>query len=64
MEHAQIKQAIADMAAMNAVLSPEEAVAQVASMIDRLEPRSESYEKDVAVLLSLGATILRQVKVG
>lgn len=60
MDQAQIKQAIADMAAMDAVLSREEAVGLVVSLIGRLEPRSEAYEQDLARLLRLGATLQRQ----
>lgn len=62
MSPAQIAQAIADMAAMDAVLSREDAIALVVSLIGRLEPRSESYEQDLASLLRLGATLQQQAE--
>ncbi|MNV84697.1 hypothetical protein D3C71_1785900 [compost metagenome] len=52
------------MAAMGAVLSREEAIALVVSLIGRLEPRSESYEQDLAGLLRLGATLRKQAEHG
>lgn len=50
------------MAAMDAVLSREDAIALVVSLIGRLEPRSESYEQDLASLLRLGATLQQQAE--
>jgi len=57
MDDAQIKQAIPDMVAMNAALCLEAVASHVALLIDRLETGSETYEKDMAILLQLGATI-------
>jgi len=57
MNHDQIKRAIEDMAAMSAALTPEDAIDQIAALINRLEPSSDAYERDLASLLRVGATI-------
>lgn len=48
---------IVEMAKVGGALPAEEAVALVATMIDGLDMHSEGYERDMARLLTLGATI-------
>lgn len=49
--------AIVAMARMGGAASPQDAVSHVATMIDRLDKASLSYEDDVRLLLAVGATI-------
>ena len=57
MNHADVMLRIIEMAKVGGAMPPDEAVALVATMIDGLDMRADSYEKDVARLLRLGATI-------
>lgn len=49
--------AIIEMARIGGAASPQDAVSHMATMIDRLDKVSLSYEKDVILLLGIGATI-------
>lgn len=49
--------AVVEMARMGGSASPHDAVSHIATMIDRLDKASPSYEDDVMLLLSIGATI-------
>jgi len=49
--------AIVEMARMGGAASPQDAVSHIATMIDRLDKASLSYEDDVRLLLGIGATI-------
>lgn len=62
MDHAQIKLAMAGKVEMNAALSHEDAIAFVISLIDRLDPLSGTYARDLTRLLRLGATLLQRAK--
>lgn len=48
---------IVEMAKVGGAMPADEAVSLVASMIDRLDMRADTYEKNVEGLLRLGATI-------
>jgi hypothetical protein len=52
--------AIVEMARMGGAASPEDAVSHVATLIDRLDKASPSYENNVSLLLRIGATIWTQ----
>lgn len=49
--------AIVEMARIGGAVSPQDAVSHIATMIDRLDKVSLSYEDDVRLLLGIGATI-------
>ena len=55
MNHADVMLRIIEMAKVGGAMPPDEAVALVATMIDGLDMHADSYEKDVARLLRLGA---------
>ncbi|MET3376469.1 hypothetical protein ABIC89_005548 [Variovorax boronicumulans] len=48
---------IAAMAKIGGALPPADAMNMLASMIERLDMHSDSYEMDVAALVKVGATI-------
>jgi len=48
---------IVAMAKLGGALPPEEAMCMLASLIDKLDKHSASYETDVAALVKVGATI-------
>jgi len=49
--------AIVEMASIGGAASSQDAVSHIATMIDRLDKASLSYEDDVRLLLCIGATI-------
>lgn len=49
--------AIVEMARIGGAASPYDAVSHIATMIDRLDKASLSYEDDVRILLCIGATV-------
>lgn len=49
--------AIVEMARIGGAASPQDAVSHIATMIDRVDKASLSYEDDVRLLLGIGATI-------
>ena len=49
--------AVVEMAGVGGALPADEAISQIAALIDRLDVHSESYQIDLEVLLSIGATI-------
>ena len=57
MNHTDVMLRIVEMAKVGGALPADEAVSLVASLIDGLDMRADSYEKDVERLLRLGATI-------
>lgn len=48
---------IVDMEAVGGAAAPEDAIAFIAELINRLDPFSDSYESDVYSLLRVGACI-------
>lgn len=59
MNQADIMQAVIEGAKIGPNVWPDEALSRLASVIDRLEPISTSYERDMCDLLSVGACILQ-----
>lgn len=57
MNHTDVMMRIVEMAKVGGALSPEDAIAHIAAMIDRLDMYSDSYERDMEVLVKIGATI-------
>jgi len=57
MNQADVLLQIVAMAKLGDALPPEEAMCMLASMIDKLDMHSASYETDVAALVKVGATI-------
>lgn len=57
MNHTDVMLRIVEMAKVGGALSSQDALANIAAMIDRLDVRSDSYEEDVAQLMKIGATI-------
>ncbi|MDI1341479.1 hypothetical protein [Polaromonas sp.] len=49
--------AIIEMARIGGAASPQDAVSHIATLIDRLDKTRLSYEGEVRLLLSIGATI-------
>lgn len=57
MNRTNVMLAVVEMAGVGGALPGDEAISHIAAMIDRLDITSDSYEADVRVLLSVGATI-------
>ena len=57
MNQADVLLQIVAMAKLGDALPPEEAMCMLASLIDKLDKHSASYETDVAALVKVGATI-------
>lgn len=61
MDQDRIIQAIIKRAEIGAVVSPEQALREVADLIDRLDKVSDGYEKEVATLVDIGACLWQLV---
>lgn len=57
MNRTQIMLAVVELAKTGGTLAPEDAISAISAMIDKLDPVSDSYERDVEALMKIGATI-------
>jgi hypothetical protein len=57
MNRTDVMLAVVNMAAVGGAMPSNEAISHIATMVDRLNPASASYQEDVGVLLRIGATI-------
>ena len=57
MNRTDVMLAVVEMARVGGAMPSDEAISHVAALIDRLDKAGPSYEADVRVLLSIGATI-------
>ena len=57
MNRTDVMLAVVEMAEVGGALPADVAISQIAALIDRLDVHSESYQFDLEVLLSIGATI-------
>lgn len=48
---------IIELAGAGGALEPEDAIAKIAALIDRLDAKSLRYEEDILALLAIGATL-------
>ena len=57
MNRTDVLLAVVEMAEVGGAMPADDAISHIAAMIDRLDMASPSYEADMQVLLSIGATI-------
>ena len=57
MNRTDVMFAVVERAGAGGALPATEAISHIAAFIDRLDKASESYQTDLEVLLSIGATI-------
>jgi hypothetical protein len=57
MNRTDVMVAVVNTAEPGGAFPPDEAISQVAAMIDRLNVLSDTYRRDAALLLGMGTTI-------
>ena len=64
MNRTDVMVAVVNMAGLEGAFPPDEAISHIAEMIDRLDVLSDTYQRDAALLLGIGATIWTLAKDG
>ena len=64
MNRTDVMVAVVNMAELGGAFPADEAISHIAAMIDRLDVLSDTYQRDAALLLGIGATIWTLAKAG